>query len=173
MPWPKLCVALWGSLKSGSLPPSWYADSQMDAQSWRVLGKFQIPSAPGNERLAMQEVGEAVQPLPLQPGQVERIKTAVALASLKDENGRVLIPGFYDRVRPIDDDERQSLGQVPFDDEAFRAEAGIPATWGEAGYTVLEQITARPTLDCNGIFGGYSGLYHIRRNFVNRNPVVM
>lgn len=79
------------------------------------------------------------------------------IVRLKDERGHILIPGFYDRVRPMDDDERQSLGQVPFDDEAFRAEAGIPATWGEAGYTVLEQITARPTLDCNGIWGGYTG----------------
>jgi acetylornithine deacetylase/succinyl-diaminopimelate desuccinylase-like protein len=79
------------------------------------------------------------------------------IVRLKDERGRILIPGFYDRVRPMDDDERQSLEQVPFDDEAFRAEAGVPATWGEAGYTVLEQITARPTLDCNGIWGGYTG----------------
>jgi acetylornithine deacetylase/succinyl-diaminopimelate desuccinylase-like protein len=79
------------------------------------------------------------------------------IVRLKDERGHILIPGFYDRVRPMDDDERQSLEQVPFDDEAFRAEAGVPATWGEAGYTVLEQITARPTLDCNGIWGGYTG----------------
>jgi len=79
------------------------------------------------------------------------------IVRLKDERGHILIPGFYDRVRPMDDDERQSLGQVPFDDETFRAEAGIPATWGEAGYSVLEQITARPTLDCNGIWGGYTG----------------
>ncbi len=79
------------------------------------------------------------------------------IVRLKDEHGHILIPGFYDRVRPIDDDERASLAQVPFDDEVFRAEAGIPATWGEEGYTVLEQITARPTLDCNGIWGGYTG----------------
>jgi acetylornithine deacetylase/succinyl-diaminopimelate desuccinylase-like protein len=79
------------------------------------------------------------------------------IVRLKDEHGHILIPGFYDRVRPIDDDERKSLAQVPFDDEVFRAEAGIPATWGEEGYTVLEQITARPTLDCNGIWGGYTG----------------
>jgi acetylornithine deacetylase/succinyl-diaminopimelate desuccinylase-like protein len=79
------------------------------------------------------------------------------IVRLKDEHGHILIPGFYDRVRSIDDDERTSLAQVPFDDEVFRAEAGIPATWGEEGYTVLEQITARPTLDCNGIWGGYTG----------------
>ena len=79
------------------------------------------------------------------------------IVSLKDAHGHITIPGFYDRVRPLDDDERKSLAKVPFDDQVFRAEAGIPSTWGEEGYTVLEQITARPTLDCNGVWGGYTG----------------
>jgi acetylornithine deacetylase/succinyl-diaminopimelate desuccinylase-like protein len=79
------------------------------------------------------------------------------IVSLKDAHGHITLPGFYDRVRPLDDDERKSLAKVPFDDAVFRAEAGIPSTWGEEGYTVLEQITARPTLDCNGIWGGYTG----------------
>jgi acetylornithine deacetylase/succinyl-diaminopimelate desuccinylase-like protein len=79
------------------------------------------------------------------------------IVSLKDGHGHITIPGFYDRVRPLDDDERKSLAKVPFDDQVFRAEAGIPSTWGEEGYTVLEQITARPTLDCNGVWGGYTG----------------
>ena len=79
------------------------------------------------------------------------------IVSLKDGHGHITIPGFYDRVRPLDDDERKSLAEVPFDDQVFRAEAGIPSTWGEEGYTVLEQITARPTLDCNGVWGGYTG----------------
>ena len=79
------------------------------------------------------------------------------IVRLKDERGHILIPGFYDRVRPLDDEERRVLAEAPFDEAAFRAEAGIPSTWGERGYTVLEQITARPTLDCNGIWGGYTG----------------
>jgi acetylornithine deacetylase/succinyl-diaminopimelate desuccinylase-like protein len=79
------------------------------------------------------------------------------IVSLKDAGGHIAIPGFYDRVRPLDDDERKSLAEVPFDDAVFRAEAGIPSTWGEEGYTVMELITARPTLDCNGIWGGYTG----------------
>jgi acetylornithine deacetylase/succinyl-diaminopimelate desuccinylase-like protein len=79
------------------------------------------------------------------------------IVRLKDERGHILIPGFYDRVRPLEDEERSSLATVPFDDGVFCAEAGISSTWGEEGYTVLEQITARPTLDCNGIWGGYTG----------------
>jgi acetylornithine deacetylase/succinyl-diaminopimelate desuccinylase-like protein len=79
------------------------------------------------------------------------------IVRLKDKHGHILIPGFYDRVRPLDNEERRVLNEAPFDEAAFRAEAGIPATWGERGYTVLEQITARPTLDCNGIWGGYTG----------------
>ncbi len=82
---------------------------------------------------------------------------AEIMVSLKDSHGRITIPGFYDRVCPLDDEERKSLAEVPFDEAGFRSEAGVSATWGEEGYTVLEQITARPTLDCNGIWGGYTG----------------
>lgn len=79
------------------------------------------------------------------------------IATMKDARGRITIPGFYDRVRPIDEQERRSLSEVPFDEASFRGDAGIPATWGEEGYSVLEQICARPTLECNGIWGGYTG----------------
>ena len=82
---------------------------------------------------------------------------AEIIVSMKDARGHITIPGFYDRVCPLDEDERKSLAEVPFDEAAFRTETGIPLTWGEEGYTVLEQITARPTLDCNGIWGGYMG----------------
>jgi len=79
------------------------------------------------------------------------------IAALKDERGRIRIPGFYDDVRPLSDEERALLAQIPFDEAEFRARAGIRQTWGEEGYTVLEQITARPTLDVNGIWGGFAG----------------
>jgi acetylornithine deacetylase/succinyl-diaminopimelate desuccinylase-like protein len=79
------------------------------------------------------------------------------LASLKDREGHITVPGFYDKVRPLDADERRALAQVPYDEARFKAEAGITDTWGEAGYTVYEQITARPTLEINGIWGGYTG----------------
>ena len=79
------------------------------------------------------------------------------IAALKDERGRIRIPGFYDDVRPLSAEERALLAQIPFDEAEFRARAGVRQTWGEEGYTVLEQITARPTLDVNGIWGGFAG----------------
>ena len=79
------------------------------------------------------------------------------IASLHDEHGRVTIPGFYDRVRPLTDDERASIAALPFDDDAWRAEIGVPALTGEEGYSTLERLWTRPTLDVNGIWGGYSG----------------
>ncbi|OGO40534.1 MAG: peptidase M20 [Chloroflexi bacterium RBG_16_57_9] len=77
--------------------------------------------------------------------------------ALKDDQGRILIPGFYDKVRPLDPEERAELARVPFSEAQFRAETGIQKTWGEAGYTVKEQISARPTLEVNGFWGGYTG----------------
>ena len=80
---------------------------------------------------------------------------AMILAGLQDADGRVTVPGFYDRVRELTPQEREALRQVPFDEKAFIAEAGPPEPWGEKGYTVLERVSARPTCDVNGIFGGY------------------
>ena len=82
---------------------------------------------------------------------------AVMIAGLKDAAGRVTIPGFYDDVRPLDDRERMRIAAVPFDEAAFRADAGVDATPGEAGFTLLERLWARPTLDVHGIGGGFTG----------------
>lgn len=79
------------------------------------------------------------------------------VAQLKDAEGRIAIPGFYDDVRPLDDDERTALAEVPFEDADFLAETGAPQLDGEAGYTTYERITARPTLDLCGIWGGFTG----------------
>ncbi len=79
------------------------------------------------------------------------------IARLKDENGHVLIPGFYDRVRPLSSDERELLSQLPRDENKWLAEAGAPQLWGESEFTLTERIGARPTLDVNGIIGGYTG----------------
>lgn len=80
------------------------------------------------------------------------------LAALHDDRGRVAIPGFYDRVRPLTDDDRAEFKRIPFDEEAFRQEVGAPALWsGEAGYTPLERLGARPTLELHGIRGGFVG----------------
>ena len=79
------------------------------------------------------------------------------LASLKDRFGRVTVPGFYDKVIPLDDAERARIAEIPYSDEAFKQETGVPGMWGEDGYTVRERITARPTLEFNGIWGGFQG----------------
>lgn len=79
------------------------------------------------------------------------------IARLKDEHGRVLIPGFYDRVRPLTDEERHLLAQYPFDETEWLVESGAPQSWGEPEYTLVERLGARPTLDVNGIIGGYTG----------------
>ncbi|SHK72587.1 dipeptidase [Rhodothermus profundi] len=79
------------------------------------------------------------------------------IAGLHDENHRITIPGFYDAVRPLTEEERRTFRALPFDEEAWKAEIGVSAVRTEQGYTVLEAITARPTLDVNGIWGGYQG----------------
>jgi acetylornithine deacetylase/succinyl-diaminopimelate desuccinylase-like protein len=80
------------------------------------------------------------------------------LAGLHDERGRITVPGFYDKVRPLTDADRAASAAVPFDDDEFREQTGVPQLWsGEEGFTYAERISARPTLDINGIWGGYSG----------------
>ncbi len=78
------------------------------------------------------------------------------LGSLQDENGKVLIPGFYDDVLELSEDEKKQFAQLPFDEAAFMNDLGINAVQGEAGYSTTERRWARPTFDINGIFGGYS-----------------
>ncbi len=80
------------------------------------------------------------------------------IAKLRDEKtGKILIPGFYDDVRPLEDWERKEFAGLPFDEEAYRAELGVPELFGEDGYSTRERTWARPTCDVNGIFGGYMG----------------
>ncbi|MFD9715045.1 dipeptidase [Streptomyces sp. NPDC059076] len=77
--------------------------------------------------------------------------------SLHDADERVAIPGFYDDVTPLTDAERALFAKLPFDEAAWLATAGSHATLGEAGYSTLERIWARPTAEVNGIGGGYQG----------------
>jgi acetylornithine deacetylase/succinyl-diaminopimelate desuccinylase-like protein len=80
------------------------------------------------------------------------------LGELHDEHGRVAIPGFYDDVIEPSPEERAAFAQLPFDEAVFLHEAGdAPATAGEEGWTVLERMWVRPTLEVNGIHGGYGG----------------
>ena len=77
------------------------------------------------------------------------------IAQLQDENGRIVVPGFYDNVRSLSAEEKAELAQVPFDREDWIEEAGVPTDWGEPEYSILERTSTRPTLDVNGIWGGY------------------
>ncbi len=79
------------------------------------------------------------------------------IASLKDENQHITIPNFYDDVLNLTTQERAELNLAPFDMKAYIEDLEIDATRGEKGYTVLEQTGIRPTLDVNGIWGGYTG----------------
>ena len=82
---------------------------------------------------------------------------AQILASFRDEHGTIQVEGFYDSVRPLDEEERQAYRDLNFDEEALKEEVGVKELFGEAGYSYLEQTWARPTLEVNGIFGGFSG----------------
>lgn len=79
------------------------------------------------------------------------------IAGMHDEQGRVTLPGFYDRVRPLDEEERAELSRLPVGDEFYLKETGAPALWGEAGYTTIERLGARPTLEVCGLLSGYTG----------------
>jgi acetylornithine deacetylase/succinyl-diaminopimelate desuccinylase-like protein len=82
---------------------------------------------------------------------------ASILAGLKDGRNRVAIPGFYDRVRPLSTMERQALAELPFDEEAYRAQLDVPELVGEEGFGTLERVWARPTLEVNGMLSGFTG----------------
>jgi acetylornithine deacetylase/succinyl-diaminopimelate desuccinylase-like protein len=80
------------------------------------------------------------------------------LASLTDSTGRFTVPGFYDRVRGLTDEEQAAYAALPFDEDAWRAETGVPAAMdGERDHSLIERLSARPTFDINGIWGGYQG----------------
>ncbi len=79
------------------------------------------------------------------------------LSQLHDDQGRVTIPGFYDDVLELSAEARAAIAELPHDEEELRAEVGAPALRGEAGYTALERIWIRPTLDVNGLLSGYTG----------------
>ncbi len=82
---------------------------------------------------------------------------AAMIAALHDEEGRITVPGFYDKVRPLTAEEREELARIPFDREAWLKETGVPTDWGDPAYTIIERTSARPTLDLNGMWGGYIG----------------
>jgi len=92
-------------------------------------------------------------------GAVENPANALSalIAGLHDDDHQVAIPGFYENVRDLTPAERETYAELPFDEESWAEEIGLDATKTEAGYSVLECLSARPTLDVNGIWGGYTG----------------
>jgi len=92
-------------------------------------------------------------------GAVDNPANALAhiISRLKDLNGEILIPGFYDDVKELTDDEREEFRKLPFNEEKFKDDLGVEDVFGEKGYTTLERKSARPTLDVNGIWGGFQG----------------
>jgi acetylornithine deacetylase/succinyl-diaminopimelate desuccinylase-like protein len=82
---------------------------------------------------------------------------AELIAGMHDADGRVTLPGFYEKVRPLDEEERELLKQVPYSDADWLDLTGARALYGEKGYTSIERIGARPTLEVNGIWGGFIG----------------
>ncbi|MDB5013558.1 MAG: dipeptidase [Daejeonella sp.] len=82
---------------------------------------------------------------------------AKLIASLHDENNHVTIPGFYDDVIELSQEERDELNKAPFDPEEYKIDLGVDELWGEKGYSSLEHTGTRPTLEVNGIWGGYIG----------------
>ena len=82
---------------------------------------------------------------------------ALIISKLKDEKDNILIDGFYDDVKPLSQKEKDEFKRLPYDEEKFKAELGVDELFGEEGYTTIERTSARPTLDCNGIWGGFAG----------------
>jgi len=82
---------------------------------------------------------------------------AKMIAGLTDKNNHITIPGFYDKVNELSPEERAAIAKTPFDLKQYKTELGIDAVYGESGYTTLERQSIRPSLDVNGIWGGYTG----------------
>ena len=82
---------------------------------------------------------------------------AKMIASCHDENNHITIPGFYDDVAIATKEERELMNKAPYDEAEYKNELGVKELWGEKGYTTYERTGIRPTLEINGIWGGYSG----------------
>ncbi len=82
---------------------------------------------------------------------------AKMIASCHDENNHITIPGFYDGIIESTTEERTKMAQAPFDEAEYKADLGVTELWGEKGYTTNERTGIRPTLEVNGIWGGYTG----------------
>ena len=132
------------------------SDTAMIAKGWpgitvglRGMVAFQIDMQGAKSDLHSGGFGGAVE----NPG----FALAQLLARLKDAKGRITIPGFYDDVRRLSPSERRQLAKLPFREKAFLAGVGAPRLHGEEGFTTLERLWARPTLEVNGFLSGFTG----------------
>jgi acetylornithine deacetylase/succinyl-diaminopimelate desuccinylase-like protein len=127
----------------------WGLDTPSLTLGSKGVAACQLDLRTANTDLHSGQYGAAV------PNAVEALARLVT--TMHDDAGRVTVPGFYDAVRELSAEERAQIAQVPFDEEEYRGRLGLEALWGEPGYTVLERAWARPTLDLNGIWGGFTG----------------
>ncbi|HPH97946.1 MAG TPA: dipeptidase [Anaerolineaceae bacterium] len=79
------------------------------------------------------------------------------VAGMHDAEGRITLPGFYDSVAALDSAEREEMASLPVDEAYYQKQAGVPALWGEAGFSAVERVGGRPSLDVNGIYSGFTG----------------
>jgi acetylornithine deacetylase/succinyl-diaminopimelate desuccinylase-like protein len=79
------------------------------------------------------------------------------IAGMHDAQGRVTLPGFYDQVQPIGTEERTELARLPMTEAFYLQQTGASALWGESGFTPVERVGARPTLEINGLLSGFTG----------------
>src|SRR5262249_4764095 len=82
---------------------------------------------------------------------------AQVVAEMNDRGGRIKIPGFYDDVVPLTEEERKAWATLPFNEKKYRKDFGIPKVYGESGYSTLERTWARPTFEVNGLLSGFTG----------------
>ena len=115
----------------------------------RGLAYFQIDVRGSKSDLHSGSFGGAVANPAFVLGQI--------LAQMKDKGGRIKIPGFYDDVRALQDEERAEWKKLPFNETRYRKELGAPKLFGESGYTTLERVWARPTFEVNGLLAGFTG----------------
>ena len=115
----------------------------------RGLVYFQIDLRGSNTDLHSGSFGGAM----ANPAQV----LAQVLAQMKDRGGRIKIPGFYDDVVPLTDEERKAWATLPFNEKKYKKDFGIPKLFGETGYATLERTWARPTFEINGLLSGFTG----------------
>jgi acetylornithine deacetylase/succinyl-diaminopimelate desuccinylase-like protein len=82
---------------------------------------------------------------------------ADVISGMHDDKGRVTLPGFYDKVLPLEQEERNELSRLPMTEQTFLEQTGVKKLWGEEGFTAVERTGARPTLEINGLYSGYIG----------------